>query len=169
MPFALKLWEIQGNDLQEVSCEALNDPKRLEEWIIGGSSGHDEVEWTVVSPGTSKSAVAKYNAKSNGEPSVSTLFREIRQRAERGNPEAQATLGFMYELGIETPVDGAEAVGWYWKAAYQGNTRAQLNLRQIASFGVTYDRGTRHPADTVKASRKAAEKGNARAQFNLGQ
>jgi hypothetical protein len=127
------------------------------------------VEWTVVSPGHGKSAVTKYNGKSKGEPSVSILFKDVRQRAERGDAEAQATLGFMYELGIETPIDGAEAVGWYWRAAYHGNTRAQLNLRQIASYGVTYDRGTRHPADTVKASRKAAEKGNARAQYNLAQ
>ena len=169
MPFSLKLWQVNGIDLQEVNHEALNDPKRLEDWIIGRVGGLDEAEWTVVTPGHGKSAVAKYNGKSKGESSVSVLFKETRQRAERGSSDAQAALGFMYELGIETAVDGAEAVGWYWKAAYQGNTRAQLNLRQIASFGVTYDRGTRHPSDLVKASRKAAEKGDARAQFNLGQ
>ena len=169
MDFSLILWQVQGNDLREVHSEELNDPKRVEAWIRGGSVGHDEVEWSVVHPGNGKSALAKFNGSSESEPALSIIFKETRQRAERGNPDAQAALGFMYELGIETRVDGAEAVAWYWKAAYQGNTRAQLNLRQIASFGVTYDRGVRHPADTVKASRKAAEKGNARAQFNLGQ
>ena len=52
MPFSLKLWQVKGKDLQEVRREALSDPKRLEEWIVNGAARPDEIEWTVVNPGT---------------------------------------------------------------------------------------------------------------------
>jgi hypothetical protein len=34
MPFTMKLWQVQGNDLQEISHEALNDEQRLEDWVV---------------------------------------------------------------------------------------------------------------------------------------
>jgi RecB family endonuclease NucS len=34
MPFSIKLWQVQGQDLQEVEREALNDEQRLENWIV---------------------------------------------------------------------------------------------------------------------------------------
>jgi Endonuclease NucS len=33
MPFSMKLWQVQGKDLQEVNREALNDEQRLEDWV----------------------------------------------------------------------------------------------------------------------------------------
>jgi TPR repeat protein len=172
MPFSLKLWQVKGKDLQEVSRETLSDPKRLEEWIVNGAASHDELEWTVVNPGTAVIAAGKKGAKPADAWAPSSIFKDTQSRAAYGDAEAQAALGFMFELGIDAPVDCQEAVRWYHKAADQGNARAQLNLRQVASFGFTYDRKSRPPAGgaaAVKLCRKAAEKGNARAQFNLGQ
>jgi hypothetical protein len=34
MSFSMKLWQIQGKDLQEVGREALNDEERLEDWVV---------------------------------------------------------------------------------------------------------------------------------------
>jgi hypothetical protein len=34
MPFSMKLWQVQANDLQEVRLEALNDEQRLEDWVV---------------------------------------------------------------------------------------------------------------------------------------
>lgn len=34
MPFSMKLWQVQGKDLQAVSREALNDERRLEDWVV---------------------------------------------------------------------------------------------------------------------------------------
>jgi hypothetical protein len=33
MPFSMKLWQVQGKDLQEINREALNDEQRLEDWV----------------------------------------------------------------------------------------------------------------------------------------
>ncbi|MGC1095551.1 MAG: SEL1-like repeat protein [Pseudolabrys sp.] len=40
--------------------------------------------------------------------------------AERGNAQAQAILGFIYEHGRGVPQDYAAAVRWYVSAAEQG-------------------------------------------------
>jgi RecB family endonuclease NucS len=34
MPFSMKLWQVQGKDLQEINHEALNDEQRLEDWVV---------------------------------------------------------------------------------------------------------------------------------------
>src|SRR5580700_6288106 len=34
MPFSMKLWQVQGKDLQEIQREALNDEQRLEDWVV---------------------------------------------------------------------------------------------------------------------------------------
>jgi hypothetical protein len=33
MPINMKLWQVKTKDLQEVTCEALNDEQRLQEWL----------------------------------------------------------------------------------------------------------------------------------------
>jgi len=34
MPFSMKLWQVQGKDLQEIKRDALNDEQRLENWVV---------------------------------------------------------------------------------------------------------------------------------------
>jgi hypothetical protein len=34
MPFSMKLWQVQGQDLQEINREVLNDEQRLEDWVV---------------------------------------------------------------------------------------------------------------------------------------
>lgn len=34
MPFSMKLWQVQNQDLQEIKREALNDEQRLESWVV---------------------------------------------------------------------------------------------------------------------------------------
>jgi hypothetical protein len=34
MPFSMKLWQVQGKDLQEINQESLNDEQRLEDWVV---------------------------------------------------------------------------------------------------------------------------------------
>jgi hypothetical protein len=70
---------------------------------------------------------------------------ELRVRAEAGDAEAQAGLGFKYFAGIGVPQDDAEAVRWYRLAADQGHARAQGNL------GVMYGTGEGIPQDYVQA------------------
>jgi TPR repeat protein len=54
-----------------------------------------------------------------------------RKKAEQGNTEAQFTLGWMYEHGIDIPQDIRKAVEWYRPAAAQGNKSAQNALDRL--------------------------------------
>jgi hypothetical protein len=67
--------------------------------------------------------------------------------AERGNPPAQAYLGFMFETGRGVPQNYTEAAMWYRRAAEQGDSLAQYSL------GLLYDRGQGVPRDVVEASK----------------
>ena len=65
--------------------------------------------------------------------------------AERGDPRAQTTIGFMYETGRCLPQDYMLAAAWYQRAAQQGYPRAQQML------GLLYDKGQGVAEDYVTA------------------
>ena len=91
--------------------------------------------------------------------------RWYRMAAERGNPDAQYNLGYMYEHGEGVLQDFSEAARWYRLAAEQGDNDAQTNL------GYMYDHGDGVPQDYAEALRwyrLAAEQGNYGAQNGLG-
>lgn len=67
--------------------------------------------------------------------------------AERGNPSAQAYLGFMFETGRGVPLNYTEAAMWYRRAAEQGDSLAQYSL------GLLYDKGFGVPRDIVEANK----------------
>lgn len=55
--------------------------------------------------------------------------------AEAGDKTAQTYVGEIYDKGLGTPPDYAQAAFWYRKAAEQGDSRAQLN------YGFLYEKG----------------------------
>lgn len=55
-------------------------------------------------------------------------FARVKLLAERGDTEAQAKLGLMYELGRGTKIDHIEAFKWYMLASKSGVAWAQVNL-----------------------------------------
>jgi uncharacterized protein len=61
--------------------------------------------------------------------------RKVVPLAERGDPNAQAMLGFMHEHGRGVPQNYGAAVHWYTCAAEQGHPTAQYLL------GLMYDKG----------------------------
>jgi TPR repeat protein len=70
----------------------------------------------------------------------------LRDRANKGDAEAQFTLGKNYEAGRSgLKKDYAEAARWYLKSAEQGNAYAQ------ASLGILYHSGKGVPRDNVQA------------------
>ena len=68
-----------------------------------------------------------------------------RQKAERGDADAQCNLGLCYAKGKGVPQDYKEAVKWFRLSAEQGNADAQRNL------GVCYANGTGVPQDSSQA------------------
>src|SRR2546421_487564 len=71
--------------------------------------------------------------------------RRIGPAAERGDPRAQAYLGFMYQYGRGVPQSYVLAIYWYRRGAEQGNPVAQHLL------GLMYDKGMGIPTNHVAA------------------
>ncbi|MBI3546520.1 MAG: sel1 repeat family protein [Gammaproteobacteria bacterium] len=64
-------------------------------------------------------------------------LEEMRQAAEKGNPEAQMEVGILYEFGYNMPKNTVSALMWYVRSAEQGNVlavkrRDQLKARMTA-------------------------------------
>ena len=98
------------------------------------------------------------SAYRNGD--FETAFNEYGPLAEQGNAEAQHHIGLMYEEGLGTSQDYAEAAKWFRKAADQGYPNAQYSLALMYSrgMGVSEDHALAHMWWTL-----AAEKGHERA------
>jgi uncharacterized protein len=89
----------------------------------------------------------------------------LQEKAEQGDGEAQAYLGFMYYRGNSVEQDYEQAHKWFSMAAEQGISFAQLGL------GTMYSAGLGVPQDDTEAARwygKAAEQGNVGCQYRLG-
>ena len=67
--------------------------------------------------------------------------------AQGGNPDAQASLGYLYAIGRGVPQDETQAALWYRRAADQGQPFAQYQL------GLLYDKGHGVPVDVVEAEK----------------
>lgn len=76
-----------------------------------------------------------------------SLMTSVRRVAERGDADAQATLGTAYMQGIGIDRDVTLALHWLGKAAAQGNQRAQRTL------GVLYLEGRGVAVDYAEAAK----------------
>jgi TPR repeat protein len=96
-----------------------------------------------------------------------TALKLWRPLAEQGDPEAQRSLGQMYDSGRGVAKDDAQATMWYLKAAEQGNAGAQNRLGMKYIYGLKSS-----PADVVVGLswfEKAAYQGDVDAQRTLGE
>ena len=89
-----------------------------------------------------KQGVSAFNRQNYAQ--ASRIFIPL---AERGNAQAQAYLGFMFETGRGVPQNYTEAAMWYRRAAEQGDSLAQYSL------GLLYDKGQGVPRDVIEASK----------------
>jgi len=91
-------------------------------------------------------------------------LRRLKELAEKGDAEAQTTLGLKY-IKTKTRDGYKEGFKWFSRAANQGNTRAQVEIGHIFKNGKivvqNYD-------ETLKWYRKAAEQGDYIGQFSMG-
>jgi TPR repeat protein len=95
----------------------------------------------------------------------SQIISRVRQLAERGDIEAQISMGNMLANGKFTVKDDVEAVPWFRKAAERGHAAAQAALGRMYANG----RGVaRDDTQAIAWFRKAAEQGQADAQSALG-
>ncbi len=104
-------------------------------------------------------ALAAFDAKD-----YPRAFAGFEAEAQKGNPDAEFSLGVCYDFGNGVPKDMAKAVLWYQKAAGAGVKEAQNNL------GSCYEHGEGVPKDYHQAYfwfQKAAAQGNQKAKENM--
>ena len=89
-----------------------------------------------------------------------TALKELKPLAEQGNPEAQALLGLMYNLGRGVPFDVGQAMKWFKAAADQGNAEGQCRLGSLYLRTDT--------AQGLRLLKLSAEQGFADAYLMLG-
>ena len=90
---------------------------------------------------------------------------ELRERAEKGDADAQALLGFNYYKGNSVDKDYEQAHKWFLKAAGQGNSFARLGLGTMYSAGLGVERDD---AAAAYWYGEAAEEGHVGCQYRLG-
>jgi uncharacterized protein len=97
-------------------------------------------------------------------PPAALDLTSLKERAERGEVDAQQTLGDAYAAGRGVAPNYTEAAKWLTKAAEQGNAPAQYGLAQLYEAG----QGVKQSyADALLWYRKAADQGHAGAQYGL--
>jgi uncharacterized protein len=118
------------------------------------------------SAATALEGVREYIAqRRRRSPQEAGNIAKVHLAADRGDAEAQFTLGVAYRDGSGVPQDEAQAVQWFRKAAEQGLAVAEYNL------ALMYAKGTgvsKNPKEAALWYEKAAQQGDARAQSNLG-
>ena len=62
-------------------------------------------------------------------------FELLVRFAEKGMAPAQCMVASMYHLGFGVPINGAEALKWYHRAAEQGYALAYNNLGSLYATG----------------------------------
>jgi TPR repeat protein len=92
-------------------------------------------------------------------------FDAIKDRADKGDAEAQLSVAFCYANGTGVSRDAGKAVKWLRKAAEQGLPRAQclLGLRYASGEGVKPDK-----FEAARWLQRAADQDLPEAQFDLG-
>jgi len=99
-----------------------------------------------------------------GKADYATAEKELKPLAEKGNAQAQNTLGRMYSLGQGGTRDARGAAEWFLKAAEQGHPEAQGMLGYMYLVG---DGAPQNNGKALEWTLKAAKQGNVMAQYNL--
>jgi len=98
-------------------------------------------------------------------------WKKALSQARRGDTDAQYTVGYYYEEGIENGDDVIvkpqilRAFHWYALAAEQGNDSAQLALGRLLSTGEGIRRDFK---EAINWTKKALKQGSSSAAINLG-
>jgi hypothetical protein len=88
-----------------------------------------------------------------------TVLDVERAKAEAGNPESQAHLGFMFATGRGASKQPTEARRWFRRAAEQGVAEAQYNLGVLVAEGAGGSVGGRRGRAVVPAGGRTGASG----------
>jgi TPR repeat protein len=94
-----------------------------------------------------------------------SALRVAQPLSDRGDPDSQGLLAYMYEFGLGVPMDYGQAFNLYKKAADQGYAYAQNGVGLMYRDG----KGTMiNAGESIRWFQAAADQGNIDAQHNVG-
>jgi len=93
-----------------------------------------------------------------------TAFALYMTEAEKGNPEAQFRVGYMYSSGKGTAKDQGKAIEWLTRSGGSGYAMAQYNLGLIYGNGLGVEK---NPGEAARWYKMAADQDLVDAQINL--
>ena len=118
----------------------------------------------VVTPKTASSEAIQKGIEAYRQGDYATALNEWLPIAEQGNPDAQFSVGLLFDQGLNVIPDYKIAVKWFTLASKQGHIFAQSNL------GWKYHKGQGVTKDNVHAFKWwtiAASKGHENAPYFL--
>jgi TPR repeat protein len=158
----------------DMTPEQLAEAKRrtaaeAAKWYRMAAENGDEVAQrrlaAIYENGADSAEAIKWFRKAAERGYVTTQFLAIRERAEKGDSEAEWKLGQIYgggkanqDAGPGVPTDYDASAKWYRKSAEQGNANAAWELGENCRWSNNY-------SEEYKWFRKAAELGDADAQW----
>jgi TPR repeat protein len=175
----------QGNtdaqcELGDIYYEGKNnvakDPVEATKWFRMAAEQGNEVAYeplaAIYESEADSTEAIKLFREAAGRGYVTAQFLAIREKAEKGDPEAEWKLGKIFgggqansDAGPGVPVDYDVSEKWYRKAAEQGFVQAQYGLAMcLCMHG---DDGKAHKNEGIIWLRKAAQNGFADAQEEL--
>lgn len=98
------------------------------------------------------------------QPNTTESAQEVREAADRGEPNAQNRLGDCYARGLGVTQDFTEAARWYQRASERGDTAALVNLALLHIMGAGVPK---NEAEGVRLLRQAADRNFPPAQNEL--
>ncbi|KAG0370082.1 hypothetical protein BGX24_002151 [Mortierella sp. AD032] len=127
---------------------ARRGPQAIQDYQ-GSSSNNNEESSSNINTGAKKLKASRNSISPARSPQESTSdttqdITEIMMNSRLGDMHAQNALGEMYKDGREVHQDYQRAMGWYLKAADQGNAAAQNNIGWLyrQGLGVSQDYST---------------------------
>lgn len=126
---------ISGYFVTVTNASSIQDPDAL---VDTEAAPHQDVG----TPDGWYTLAKKYDGGEDGFPQDHVkAFEWYKKAAEQGHAEAQAQLGYMYEVGRGVSIDSDKSFEWRRKAAEQGNGHAAyiLGLRYASGKGVSED------------------------------
>ena len=85
-----------------------------------------------------------------GREHATTAYRAWMKIAEKGDPEGQNNVGFLYERGIGVAQDYKQAEAWYTMASAQGLPSAKHNLAMLTYKGHINNKDWRKSVEWLK-------------------
>lgn len=151
-----------GDVVLSVDGRKPNDNDEALGWMRGTSGSVVKIE---VSRASVSTPIAFTLTRGEVDSGYEDMASSIRDKAEKGDHQAELHLGELYANGLGVPQSYPAALDWYRKAAAGGEADAFRHLGEMHIDGTGVEK---NDVEAVKYFRLAAEKGSAVSMAHIG-